>query len=48
MMSPIHIEMVFADEHGGDMLDRHKYTLPDQLVRRHASQAHSVDQTHPT
>ena len=47
-MSAIHIEMVFADEHGGDRLDPHKYTMPDQLVRRHASQAHSVGPTHPT
>ena len=35
-------------EHGGNMLDHHKYTLPDQLVRTYASQAHSVGQTHPT
>ena len=26
-MSAIHVEMVFADEHGGDRLDPHKYTL---------------------
>ena len=43
----IHIEMVFADEQGEDMLDHQKYTFNDQLVRRHASQAHSLDQTHP-
>ena len=32
--------MVFADEHDGDMLDH-------QLEKRHASQAHSIDQSHP-
>lgn len=35
-------------ERSRNMLDHHKYTLPDQLVTRYASQAHSVDQTHPT
>ena len=35
-------------EHSGNMLDHQKCALPDRLVRRHVSQAHSVGQTHPT